>query len=131
MPYAPNTPCSKSGCRALALPDSPYCAVHADTVRANKRAHERYRGNSAARGYGRTWRKFRANILDQTPLCAECSRQGRITVATVVDHVKPHKGNEQLFWDATNCQPLCKACHDIKTASEDGGFGNARVEGRG
>ncbi len=44
----------------------------------------------------------------------------RITLATVVDHIKPHKGDERLFFDINNLQPLCKPCHDRKTAKEDG-----------
>lgn len=27
------------------------------------------------------------------------------------------------MWDECNWQPLCKPCHDSKTAREDGGFG--------
>lgn len=34
------------------------------------------------------------------------------TFATVVDHVKPHRGDAVLFWDTTNLQSLCKLCHD-------------------
>jgi len=41
-----------------------------------------------------------------------CAEQGKVTPATVVDHVKPHKGDQQLFWDKTNHQALCKLCHD-------------------
>ena len=41
----------------------------------------------------------------------------------VVDHIIPHKGDKVLFWDRSNWQPLCKTCHDTKTAREDGGFG--------
>nr|WP_292832122.1 HNH endonuclease signature motif containing protein [Mesorhizobium sp.] len=33
----------------------------------------------------------------------------------------------RLFWDRSNWQPLCKPCHDRKTATSDGGFGR---EGR-
>lgn len=29
------------------------------------------------------------------------------------------------MWDSANWQPLCKHCHDAKTAREDGGFGRA------
>jgi 5-methylcytosine-specific restriction enzyme A len=29
-----------------------------------------------------------------------------------------------LFWDRNNWQAMAKACHDKKTASEDGGFGH-------
>jgi 5-methylcytosine-specific restriction protein A len=48
---------------------------------------------------------------------------GRVVAASIVDHIKPHKGNKVLFWDKNNWQPLCKRHHDIKTATEDGGFG--------
>lgn len=41
-----------------------------------------------------------------------CEQVGRITPATVVDHIKPHKGDPELFWDTGNWQPLCKTCHD-------------------
>jgi len=30
----------------------------------------------------------------------------------------------KLFWDRNNWQSMAKACHDRKTAAEDGGFGN-------
>lgn len=42
--------------------------------------------------------------------------------ATVVDHIIPHKGDQYLFWDRSNWQPLCKLCHDRKTATEDSQF---------
>jgi len=47
-----------------------------------------------------------------------------VQAATVVDHIKPHRGDKTLFWERSNWQALCKQCHDIKTAKEDGGFGN-------
>jgi 5-methylcytosine-specific restriction protein A len=34
-----------------------------------------------------------------------------------------------LFWNETNWQPLCKECHDRKTATEDGGFGHYKKRG--
>ena len=49
--------------------------------------------------------------------------------ATVVDHIIPHKGDMDIFWDEDNWQPLCKRCHDQKTATENGGFGN-RTQGK-
>jgi 5-methylcytosine-specific restriction protein A len=48
---------------------------------------------------------------------------GDTTAANVVDHIKPHKGDQALFWCRDNWQSLCKRCHDYKTATEDGGFG--------
>jgi 5-methylcytosine-specific restriction protein A len=61
--------------------------------------------------------------LKQHPLCVKCLEEGKITIATVVDHIIPHKGDMVLFWQVENHQALCKRCHAIKTAKEDGGFG--------
>lgn len=47
--------------------------------------------------------------------------QGRVTEATVCDHVMPHKGNVVKFW-AGPFQSLCKHHHDVKTIMEDGGL---------
>ena len=47
-----------------------------------------------------------------------------LAVAKVTDHIIPHKRDMKLFWDRNNWQPLCKPCHDTKTAREDGGFGH-------
>jgi 5-methylcytosine-specific restriction protein A len=82
------------------------------------------RGTAASRGYGAQWQKARLVYLAQHPLCVACAKQGRTTAATVVDHVRPHRGCVALFWDMSNWQALCRRCHCSKTAHEDGGFGN-------
>jgi len=55
-----------------------------------------------------------------------CQEQGRVTAATVVDHIIPHKLKEalrsgdsqaiakaqKLFWSRKNWQGLCKQHHD-------------------
>jgi 5-methylcytosine-specific restriction enzyme A len=43
------------------------------------------------------------------PGCGEL--QGN-TSLLVCDHIKPHRGDEALFWDETNLQTICKSCHD-------------------
>ena len=42
-----------------------------------------------------------------------------ITMATVVDHIVPHRGDQKLFWDRGNWQPLCEHHHNVKTMTED------------
>lgn len=37
----------------------------------------------------------------------------------VCDHVKPHRGDERLFWDEANLQTLCKPCHDRDKQREE------------
>jgi 5-methylcytosine-specific restriction endonuclease McrA len=53
--------------------------------------------------------KVRSKFLKANPICAFCTSQ-----ATIVDHIRPHKGNWILFMDMKNFQSLCKPCHDSK-----------------
>lgn len=84
---------------------------------------EQQRRTSTQRGYGYRWQQTRIGFLKSHPLCAECERQGRVRQANEVDHIIPHKGDMDLFWDRDNWQPMCAPCHSRKTATEDGGFG--------
>jgi len=120
MTIRARVPCRHSGCAAL-LAEPGYCEKHLQQVR--QQTDER-RGSASSRGYNSRWRKARATWLSRHPLCAECERQRRVAPATVVDHITPHRGDQDLFWDTKNWQSLCKPCHDKKTAREDGGFGN-------
>lgn len=76
---------------------------------------ETRRQNSHQRGYTRKWYKARAVFLAANPLCVECAKSGAVVAAGVLDHVIPHRGNQDLFWDQTNWQPLCERCHNEKT----------------
>jgi len=71
--------------------------------------------------YNYRWQKERKHFLANNPLCVYCMKQAKITTATVVDHIVPHKGDDNLFWDANNWQPLCKTCHDSVKQSEERG----------
>lgn len=87
---------------------------HAPLARRQRDAN---RANSCQRGYDAQWRKARLQWLAEHPLCEECERQGLTTVATVVDHRVPHRGDAELFWDsAHNWQSLCVYHHNRKTA---------------
>lgn len=78
------------------------------------------KGSSSERGYGYAWQKARIRFLGENPLCVMCTKAGRTTLATVVDHKTPHKGDQELFWDEGNWQPLCKTHHDRDKAEEEG-----------
>ena len=79
------------------------------------------KGSSTERGYGYAWQQARLRFLQENPLCVMCQamRPPRVTAANVVDHVIPHQGDQELFWDEANWQALCKPCHDRKTGNED------------
>ncbi|WP_340004435.1 HNH endonuclease [Paenibacillus sp. FSL K6-0276] len=118
MAESPLKLCSRVGCRNLTR--GRYCADHIK----EKHQYDRYRGTASQRGYDSQWRKVRLGFLRKHPLCVHCLVAGKVVAATVVDHIKPHKGDKVLFWDRANWQALCASCHSIKTVKEDGGFGN-------
>ena len=63
------------------------------------------------------WKRRRAAFLRTNPLCCMCQEVGKTTLATLVDHIKPHRGDPVLFWDQTNWQGLCATCHSGAKAS--------------
>lgn len=65
------------------------------------------------------WKALRASQLKREPLCRFCGQLGRVTAATIADHVKPHKGDLVLFFDPQNLQSLCKTCHDSTKAIQE------------
>ncbi len=124
MPYKANRLCNHPGCSNI-VTDALKCAEHSkpiDTVRVRS-AWDNWYSN-------KQWRAIRMSVLASEPFCCMCRQQGKLTASTVVDHIIPHRGDKQMFLDRANLQALCKACHDSKTAREDGGFGNA-VASRG
>lgn len=113
MPIGPPKPCASPGCKTLVK----------GRARCEKCTHalEWERGHAYQRGYNRRWQKAREIFLSHHPLCAQCQKEGRITPARVVDHIIPHRGNDQLFWDESNWQSLCDYtspynCHGKKIA---------------
>lgn len=123
MARRPFKPCNAQGCSAITR-NPRYCDSHAHLLKGTERSRQRPRESSTQRGYGYKWQQARAAYLQAHPLCVRCEQDGRVTAATDLDHIIPHKGDQKLFWNRSNWQPLCKACHSAKTASEDGGFGN-------
>jgi len=93
MPRKPKRLCSYPGCPELTAKQ--YCNEHQQKVASE---YDRRRGSAANRGYDVRWQKARIVYLLNNPLCVACCSKGRITPATVVDHIKPHKGNRILFW---------------------------------
>jgi 5-methylcytosine-specific restriction protein A len=101
----------------------PDCQRKADAVDRDRR------GSSSERGYGARWQAYRASFLLGHPLCVLCLVSGppkgdgrrAITPATVVDHIRAHKGDPILFWDPENHRAVCKPHHDQRV--DEGDFG--------
>ena len=111
--------CAEPGCGVLV--ERGRCSTHARSV-------DLARGSRHERGYTYRWTLAAARFRERYPLCgmrpdgrppvlSACYDGGRVTLATVVDHVMPHRGSPSLFWDEGNWQSLCAACHAHKTAS--------------
>lgn len=113
MPYSPQKPCSYPGCSKLIDPKKKYCKEH------EKLFPEYKRNTRKTNGYNKQWMRESKKFLATHPFCVRCKKAGRVTPATVVDHIIPHRNNKQLFWDRSNWQALCKPCHDKKTWTED------------
>lgn len=62
---------------------------------------------------GAAWRRLRAAVLADEPLCRHCAAQGLVVPATEVDHMRGAADNSR---DAL--QALCKPCHSRKTMAE-------------
>lgn len=70
------------------------------------------------------WRDLRLKILERD--LYTCRQTGVILSgiypapnSAVVDHIKPHRGDEILFWDIENLQSVAKSWHDsVKQARE-------------
>lgn len=116
MPLASLRPCLR--CRKLNQGKS-YCEEHKPMDRRVGSYAQRSKVSRAA------WDAARTAFLRENPCCVMCKySEGKIARATVVDHIVPHRGSLELFWDQANWQPLCARHHSVKTAKEDGGFGN-------
>lgn len=48
-----------------------------------------------------------------------CGQSYSDTSRLVADHIKPHKGDYELFTSLDNLQCLCKTCHDAAKQSQD------------
>lgn len=85
------------------------------------------RRNAYQRGYTKEWdtraKAFRARYplcgmrpSGKPPLMSKCHDEQRVTAATQTDHVRPHRGDQSLFWDEQgNWQALCASCGAAKS----------------
>ena len=91
------------------VPADQLCRCQLKRQQERKRTYDQQRPSASARGYGPEWRKARAEFLRLNPTCR---MPGCGAPATVVDHIEPHRGNQALFWNKANWQPLCAPCHN-------------------
>lgn len=67
----------------------------------------------------KAWRDRRAAQLAHEPTCRMHREQtGQIVIATVADHVVPHREDPRLFWHG-ELQSLCASCHSSVKQREE------------
>ena len=110
----PQSICNYPGCNQRIPFRSRYCDQHKKKTRLDD-SREKYSCREWAYLYKRkSWLERRRRQLMKQPLCEECMKRGRVSLATVADHVEDHKGDLSLFLHG-ELQSLCFSCHSIKT----------------
>lgn len=70
--------------------------------------------NSAA------WKKLRAQVLAEEPLCRWCLARGLYVPSTDVDHIKDSREDYSDNNSRENLTGMCRECHSLKTARDMG-----------
>lgn len=115
--------CVEPNCRNMVVDaHSSFCPLH-KAIRDKRRIYSQRTSSASYNSLYHTprWRKERKSFLQANPLCIRCGEK-----ADTVDHIIPHKGNELIFWDKSNWQPLCHSCHSKKTLQENNNFNKKR-----
>lgn len=116
--------CLHRGCNVLVDSGVGRCEAHASDKQAARKQYDANRPEWHGMYKSKRWLDARIRYLQRHPLCVECEKQGRLTLGNTINHIIPHKGNYDLFWDEGNWETLCERCHNRRTATYDGGFGN-------
>ena len=58
-----------------------------------------------------------------------CREHGYTVAAVEIDHIEPVTRAPERFWDETDWQPICRSCHEDKSARELRRRRGATVEG--
>ena len=81
------------------------------------------------RGYGAAWNRQRKLVLERDSClcqCAHCKAEGRVAVATQVDHIVSRSKAQAFGWSEArtesmgNLQAINVQCHVRKTIEEQG-----------
>jgi len=108
MPTSAPRQCKHHGCGVLVKDGTSRCAAH--------KLAQWVKRPEVKRMTGRALQRARHALFNREPLCRECASKGYTVPATQRDHIKPlTEGGSD---DDDNIQPLCDACHDVKSKAE-------------
>lgn len=97
------------------------------TVAGDERGRDKVRRDTQAwRAWYKTarWQKLRQTVLVRDLYTCQrtgvlCTGKGNAPNAPVVNHKRPHRGDERLFWDIDNLETVTKAVHDGEIQKEE------------
>ena len=115
--------CNKINCNQLIKFNESYCDEHKELKNEYKKNYDsfRYERDSMYITFynSKEWKDARrSSMLGHDWLCQECLRKGLYTEADVVDHIVEVKDDWDKRLDQNNLEPLCHACHNVKTIRE-------------
>ena len=114
--------CKKSGCGRTCAEGKEYCYLHQELEGKRKVFTKRGKSSEYHNLYGTArWKKTSREFLKKYPTCFICGAK-----ATIADHITPHRGSLELFYDANNLQPMCWSCHSRKTFAENKNFNGVK-----
>jgi len=72
------------------------------------------------------WQRLRQEVLIRDAYTCQrtfrvCSGRPGEPDSPVVNHIRPHRGNEALFWDPANLETVTKQVHDSLIQAEEQG----------
>jgi 5-methylcytosine-specific restriction protein A len=114
MPTAPfNTKCRELGCKNEKTSRSTFCSDHGGGVTEKGKENSKLYATAF-------WKKQRVIQLSKKPLCEACLLEGKVVQAIHIDHVFPHRQDDNKF-KVNLFQSLCPAHHSLKTQEENEG----------
>lgn len=122
--------CQASGCNDYAVPGHTYCEKHLAESQARREAwleehkhkeHKPFWNAERSNPFYNTykWRQLKQKIIKRDQVCQQCGITAEESGYPLeVHHIIPPRGDEELFFDGSNCVALCKLCHARITAAE-------------
>jgi len=93
-----------------------------------KEYDEHVRDKKSKQFYNSTqWRQARLSVLlRDNYLCVSCKKKGKLSEATVIDHIEPIKVSWEKRLSLNNLQALCDSCHTKKTHDDKRKYASLR-----
>lgn len=128
--HRPHRICGEFGCGKLTR--DKYCEAHEyreeEKRQERNRNYNKYNRDKELHSFYKTkeWRVTSEYVRAKNNyLCIKCEEDNRITKADVTDHIIPITVDYDKRLDIHNLQPLCHACHNIKTAEDKRLYGHS------